>query len=97
MHSAACALFTLQPVSPVRDEGESLAYFEIGKFDLSGVLNNDSSLEVQLALASVCVDDVRTHSNLAVKRSVADMVMSNRNTSNMNVCILASQKISNVI
>ena len=49
---------------------EGLSLFEAGKLDISGLSNNDGSLEVDLCLKSVSLDDVREHSNLAVKRFV---------------------------
>ena len=60
--------FCLQPVSPVKDELDALSRFEIGRIDVAGMLNHDSSLEVKVKLQSISLDDIREHSNLAVKR-----------------------------
>ena len=54
---------------------EGLSLFEAGKLDISGLSNNDGSLEVDLCLKSVSLDDVREHSNLAVKRFVFVFVL----------------------
>lgn len=56
--------------SPGQEDIDGLSQFETGKLDVSGQLNNDGSLEVDLCLKSVSLDDVREHSNLAVKRCV---------------------------
>jgi vacuolar protein sorting-associated protein 13A/C len=63
----------LAPVSPVRDELDELSRFEIGRIDMGGMLNADSSLELLIKLQSISLDDIREHSNLAVKR----LIMSN--------------------
>ena len=54
----------------MEDDGDGLSRFEIGKIDLAGFMNNDKSLEVQIKLKSVSLDDIRPDSNLAIKRLV---------------------------
>ena len=55
---------------PGQEDVDGLAQFETGKLDVSGQWNNDGSLEVDLCLKSMSLDDVREHSSLAVKRFV---------------------------
>ena len=59
-----------QLASPVQDELGGLARFEIGRIDITGMLNTESdvSLEMRILLQSISLDDIRQHSTLAVKR-----------------------------
>ena len=52
----------------MKDEGEGVSRFEMGKIDIAGLMNNDGSLEVQVKLKSISLDDIRECSNLAEKR-----------------------------
>ena len=54
----------------MQDELGGLARFEIGRIDMTGMLNTESdiSLEVKILLRSISLDDIRQHSTLAVKR-----------------------------
>ena len=60
----------VQAATPVPDELGGLARFEIGRIDMTGMLNtqSDTSLELKILLQSIALDDIRQHSNLAVKR-----------------------------
>ena len=56
--------------SPDRENYNGLSRFEMGKITVGAILYNDRSLEVTLKLQSVILDDIRSNSNLAIKRYV---------------------------
>lgn len=68
MSSTNQILLLPQPTSPVHDELDALSMFEIGRIDISCVLDDDSSLDVKVKLQSISLDDVRENSTLAIKR-----------------------------